>query len=335
MEDKNLVHCISNCLPDHSFECKKKMFLINFQRVREFFMRFLYLILFVAFMLPLSAQSGVFEGWYDEDTAKAEKPSGMPFHQTLFSEYRKLSDDRNKGFGDGRDAELFNHKALLASTRTAVQHDSVDDRVLSDAQRGIFAQAVDRLHELFDRGGRELAPTETAVAQVSFDCWIEATEANREKDATACKNKFMAALEAGLAKATREIGQVKIATAPAAPDPVEKAPQEYYRVPFEFDSTVMTPEGERILAKAIADVKNLTTLKIALRAHADRSGSDAYNMALSKRRAEAILNRMAAAGIAQDRLRIVEAVGETRSLVPTADGVKSQDNRVVEIDLRQ
>jgi OOP family OmpA-OmpF porin len=297
-------------------------------------MRLLSLALLAALLAPFTASAGVFDGWYDEDTAKSEKAAGMVFHQTLFTEYRKLSDDRNKGMGDGVDAELFNHKALLASTRTAVQHDSVDDRKLNDGERKEFAAAVDQLHTLYDRGGRELAPTETGVAQVSFDCWIEATEAKRTKDAVACKNKFMAALEAGLAKADRELGQVKIA-APAAPAPVEKAPQEYYRVPFEFDSTVMTSEGERVLAKAIADVKNLTTLKIALRAHADRSGADSYNMKLSKRRAEAVLNRLAGAGIAQNRLRIVEAVGESRSLVPTADGVKSQDNRIVELDLRQ
>ncbi len=281
-----------------------------------------------------SVHAGSFS-WYDTSSSHSAAPAGMPFHQVLFSEYRKLSDDRNHAMGDGRDAELFNHKALLASTRSAVQNDSVDDRKLSDAQRTEFAMAVDRLHSLFDRGGRDLAPTETAVAQVSFDCWIEATEGKREKDAASCKNKFLQALAAGEAKANRELGQVRIAEEPApAPAPV-RPPQDYYRIPFEFDSTTMTAEGERVLLQAIKDVQAIPQLKIALRAHADRSGPDGYNLKLSKRRAEAVLNRMASAGIAEDRLRIVEAVGESRTLVQTPDGAKSEANRVVEIDLRQ
>lgn len=285
-----------------------------------------------------SAIAGPFDGLYDEDTSFSQKPSGLPFHQTLFTEYQKLSSDRNAAWFDGVDAELFNHKALLASTRTAIQQDSVHDRKLSDEERKVFIAATQRLSNVFDRGGRERAPVETAVAQVSFDCWIEATEGKREGDAKACKDKFERAVAAAEAKSPYRLGEVKIAAPAPAPAPapiVPRPPQEYYTVPFEFDKTTMTPEGERILAQAIRDVKDIEQLKISLRAHADRSGPDDYNLKLSRRRAEAVLNRMAAAGISQDRLRIVEAVGESRSLIPTPDGVKEQANRVVEIDLRQ
>jgi OOP family OmpA-OmpF porin len=221
-----------------------------------------------------------------------------------------------------------------------VQHESVSDRKLKENERPQFVAGVDRLHSVYDRGGRDLAPVETAVAQVSFDCWIEATEGKRDGDAKACKDKFEKALDAAEAKADRKLGEVKIAAAPEptpapAPAPAPLPPQEYYRVPFEFDKTVITPEGEAVLAQAIRDVKDLTQLKIALRAHADRSGANDYNLKLSKRRAEVILNRLSAAGIAESRLRIVEAVGESRSLIPTPDGVKEQGNRVVELDLRQ
>src|SRR5690606_33554615 len=212
------------------------------------------------------------------------------------------------------------------------------DRDLKEGERPQFVAGIDRLRAVYDRGGRDLAPVETAVAQVSFDCWIEATEGERPNDAKACKEKFEKALAAAEAKANRELGQVKIAApepTPVTPPPAPLPPQEYYRVPFEFDKTTITPEGEAVLAQAIKDVKDLTQLKIALRAHADRSGPNDYNLKLSKRRAEAVLNRMAAAGISQDRLRIVEAVGENRSLIPTPDGVREQGNRVVEIDLRQ
>ncbi len=284
---------------------------------------------------PSLSVAGPFDGWYDEDTSFNERPAGMQFHQTLFNEYQKLSTDRESAMGDSADAELFNHKALLASTRTAVQNDSVDDRKLNDSDRLMFAKAVDRLHRICDKGGRDLAPVETATAQVSYDCWIEATEGERPQDAADCKKKFDDAAAAAEQKANRELGQVQIAAPKPAPVPVEVPPQEYYMVGFEFDKSQFTAEGEQTLQKAISDVKNLTTLKIALRAHADTSGPSDYNMKLSRRRAEAVLNRMAAAGISQDRLRIVEAVGETRSLIKTGDNVKEPSNRVVEIDMRQ
>jgi OOP family OmpA-OmpF porin len=290
-------------------------------------------------ILSLSpAIAGPFNGLYDEDTSFDTKPAGMQFHQTLFTEYQKLSSDRDSAWFDGIDAELWNHKALLASTRSAVQVDSVLDRNLSSDEQVVFKDAANRLYTVFEHGGRELAPVESATAQVSYDCWIEATAEDRKDDAKSCKDKFEQNLAAADAKSPYRLGQVRVpepAPAPPPPPPVEIPPHEYYDVPFVFDKAVMTPEGEQILAQAIKDVKDLTTLKIALRAHADRSGPDDFNLKLSRRRAEAILNRMSAAGISQDRLRIVEAVGESRPLIPTKDGVKEARNRIVEIDLRQ
>ncbi len=293
----------------------------------------------LAVFAPMTVSAGPLDGVYDEDTSFSKKPAGLPFHQTLFTEYQKLSSDRDHAWFDRTDAELFNHKALLASTRTAVQNDSVLDRALTNEQQGVFKAASNRLYSLFEHGGRELAPVESATAQVSYDCWIEATEDARRNDAENCKKKFEDNIAAAEAKSPYRLGQVQLPPAPQPapppPPPVQIPPHEYYNVPFVFDKAVMTPEGEQILAQAIRDVKDLDQLKIALRAHADRSGPNDYNLKLSRRRAEAVLNRMSAAGIPQERLRIVEAVGESRSLVPTADGVKEASNRVVEIDLRQ
>ena len=169
------------------------------------------------------AVAGPFDGVYDEDTSFNEKPAGLPFHQTLFTEYQKLSTDRNHAWFDGIDAELFNHKALLASTRTAVQRDSVLDRALSTQQQLMFKGAADRLDIVFERGARELAPIESATAQVSFDCWIEATEGDRKDDAAACKKKFEENLAAAEAKSPYRLGQVKID--PPAPPPPRQSPQ--------------------------------------------------------------------------------------------------------------
>lgn len=290
--------------------------------------------------IPVIAAAGPFDGWYDEDTAKSQQPAGQVFHQTLFTEYKKLSASRDNFFGtDGLDAELFNHKAYLASTRTNVNIDSPEDRAINNDEKRVFRAAGERLSNVFDRGGRELAAVETAVAQVAYDCWIEATERNSKKDADDCKARFEQAIAAAEAKANYQMGIVEIPAAPEpapAPAPVPSKPfKDYYRVRFDFDKTTIISGDETILAQAIHDAQVHSDLKISIRAHADRSGSDDYNMKLSRRRAESVLARLAAAGIDQNRLYIVEAVGESKPLQPTADGVKNLENRVVEIDLRQ
>ena len=322
----------------------KGIILITLLRGKSIYMkmsslrRALYSTALISLMLPSFAAAGPFDGIYDEDTAKTASPAGMAFHQNLFVEYRHLSDARNNAFGDGIDAELFNHKALFASTRTAIQEDAVDDRRLNPDEQKTFLAAQVRLHNVFDAGGRELAPVDTAVGQVSYDCWIEATERHNGRDAQVCKNRFEEAMAAAESKANRKLGQVEIPAAPEpAPPPVvhSKPFKDYYRIGFHFDKTTMIPQGEAVMQQAIRDAQAHPDLKISLRAHADRSGSDDYNVNLSQRRAEAVLSRMAAAGISRDRLLIVQAVGESRPLVPTPDGVKEQANRVVEIDLRQ
>lgn len=289
------------------------------------------------------ANAGPFGGIHDTDSGFGITPSGVLFTQTLYDGYKTLSDDRNTGFDNG-DAELFNHKAEAAGKRSPVDTDLVMDRDLKDGEKTPFFIGLDRLYAVYDKGGRELAPVETGTAVVAFDCWIEATEGGRDEDAKVCRDKFEQAIAAAEAKAGYEIAVIEVAppTIPQkepevaqAPAPAVVPPKEYYLVFFEFDKTIFTPEGESNLQQAIKDVKDIQSLNISLRAHADRSGSNDYNIDLSRRRAEAVLDRLAQAGISDSRLHIVEAVGENQPLIPTPDGVRNQQNRVVEIDLRQ
>lgn len=293
----------------------------------------------VAVIFAVAAQAAPLDGYFDEDSARPEKPAGILFTQVLKREYSLLSRSLDSTFGSNiRDAELFNHKALLASRRSETYNDSPLDRALSSGDRQVFVAANERLHNVFDKGGRELAATETAVAQVAYDCWIEATEDAHTQAASSCKAKFEQSIAAAEAKSNYVLADTPMpAPAPKveAPAPKTVPAKEYYILPFEFDSTMLTPTGEQQLQAALADIKSIAGLKVSLRAHADRSGADSYNAKLSQRRAEAVLNRLAGAGVAREQLNIVEAVGESRPMVATADGQKSQENRVVEIDLRQ
>jgi outer membrane protein OmpA-like peptidoglycan-associated protein len=63
---------------------------------------------------------------------------------------------------------------------------------------------------------------------------------------------------------------------------------------------------------------------------ADLSGTDAYNLALSKRRADTVRSALVAGGVSADRIE-EQWVGMREPPVPTAAGVREPRNRVVEV----
>tara|TARA_Y100001934_G_C12365771_1_gene783379 strand:+ start:1799 stop:2866 length:1068 start_codon:yes stop_codon:yes gene_type:complete len=307
-----------------------------------------------ALSTPANAE-GPFEGIYDYRSSFDMEPAGTVFSRTLYDGYSSLSLDL-RGIGNSDDTELFNHKALLAGKGSPVQPDAIADRELFPDERVMFQEARFRLFDAYHAGAREFAPGLSATAQVSFDCWIEAVEDQVPSRADLCRDKFYEALSQAEAVSTKQIVSITIspplrainippepAPAPVVmpePEPeIEVIPQavldQYLTVPFEFDKTTFAAGGEDNLRKALNALNEYQSLDVHLIAHADRSGSAEYNQALSKRRADAVLTRLMQAGIDENRIKIVEAVGESQPLVPTEDGVRLQENRVVELDLRQ
>ncbi|HEY4544897.1 MAG TPA: OmpA family protein, partial [Pedomonas sp.] len=92
----------------------------------------------------------------------------------------------------------------------------------------------------------------------------------------------------------------------------------------------LTPEATNVLQQAVEKFRQGGNPSIVVEGHADRSGTDQYNEGLSKRRAEAVRNYLQRQGIASGNIS-VEAFGESRPLVNTADGVREPQNRRVEI----
>lgn len=97
---------------------------------------------------------------------------------------------------------------------------------------------------------------------------------------------------------------------------------------FDFDSSVLSSDAKRII-KASFDAGGANA-QYDVTGHADRAGSDAYNNALSKRRAVAVKRELMSLGVRSGNI-IVRAKGESEPLVPTADGVREPQNRRVEI----
>ena len=113
------------------------------------------------------------------------------------------------------------------------------------------------------------------------------------------------------------------------PTPAPNLPRNYI-VFFDWDKANITPEAEAIIRTAAANAAPMSVVRLDLTGHADRSGTDAYNLKLSKRRADAVKAMFVNLGFKEGEISVV-AKGETDPLVPTDDGVREPQNRRVEI----
>jgi outer membrane protein OmpA-like peptidoglycan-associated protein len=119
------------------------------------------------------------------------------------------------------------------------------------------------------------------------------------------------------------------APAPAAAPAVART----YLVFFDFDRADLTDRARQIISEAAQNSRRVSSTRIEVAGHADRAGSVQYNQRLSQRRADAVAAELVSQGVSRNDISI-SAYGETRPLVPTADGVREPQNRRVEIVLR-
>jgi len=101
---------------------------------------------------------------------------------------------------------------------------------------------------------------------------------------------------------------------------------------FDFDKSVLKPEGRKALDELAAKVAAISLDVIIALGHTDSIGTDAYNQALSMRRANAVKAYLVGKGIPANRVT-AEGKGEKQ---PVADN-KTRDgrarNRRVEVEV--
>ena len=110
---------------------------------------------------------------------------------------------------------------------------------------------------------------------------------------------------------------------------VKEVPRSYI-VFFDWDRSLITDDALAILKSAASNAVDGQVVRIEVTGHADRSGTDTYNMGLSERRARAVMAELRALGIS-DREINVDWKGERDPLVATGDGIREPQNRRVEI----
>lgn len=104
-------------------------------------------------------------------------------------------------------------------------------------------------------------------------------------------------------------------------------------VHFEFDSAQLTSQAKSILNQASGAV-NAAPGNVSVEGHTDSTGSDDYNLGLSQRRAQSVVDYLVSQGVSRSKLS-AKGYGESRPATTNATREGRAQNRRVEIKNQQ
>jgi outer membrane protein OmpA-like peptidoglycan-associated protein len=123
------------------------------------------------------------------------------------------------------------------------------------------------------------------------------------------------------------------ASPPLSATPGEIEPGTFV-VFFDTNRATLTPADVQVVAQAAEAYRQTGTAQVVVTGHTDTTGSAAYNLELSERRATMVADELIRQGVPATDITTVGR-GEEDLLVPTADGVSEPRNRRVEIVVPQ
>ncbi|MHB8742391.1 MAG: OmpA family protein [Sulfuricaulis sp.] len=127
--------------------------------------------------------------------------------------------------------------------------------------------------------------------------------------------------------------ETSIATA-STPVPVTvKVPMDANAL-FDFDKSVIKPQGKEALVDVVRklDLAGADLVLIVSTGNTDSIGSNAYNMGLSERRADAVRSFLIAKGVNSERIKAV-GLGKSKPIASNATAEGRAENRHVEIEV--
>ena len=102
---------------------------------------------------------------------------------------------------------------------------------------------------------------------------------------------------------------------------------------FQFDSAALTSNAKSILDRSLDAIKSSSSSNLSVEGHTDSTGSDSYNLDLSQRRAESVVNYLTSKGVSASRLN-AKGFGESNPTASNDTSASRALNRRVEIYAR-
>jgi OOP family OmpA-OmpF porin len=128
----------------------------------------------------------------------------------------------------------------------------------------------------------------------------------------------------------------RAAAKPAAPKPAPKPVAQKVTlaadVLFDFDKSVIKPDGKNKLDDLSQKVRAINLEVVIAIGHADSIGTDAYNQKLSVRRAESVKAYLVSKGVEPNRI-YTEGKGEKQPVASNKTKDGRAKNRRVEIEV--
>jgi len=124
------------------------------------------------------------------------------------------------------------------------------------------------------------------------------------------------------------------AAAPVAAKPAAAAAKVTYAADafFDFDKSVLKPEGKAKMDDLVSKVKGVNLEVIIAVGHTDSTGTDGYNQKLSVARSEAVKAYLVSKGIEKNRV-YTEGKGEKQPVADNKTKEGQAKNRRVEIEV--
>jgi OmpA-OmpF porin, OOP family len=129
--------------------------------------------------------------------------------------------------------------------------------------------------------------------------------------------------------------------APAAPAPAARpAPASVRQAVviqadalFDFDKSVLRPDGRKSIDDALAKLRGVDLELVIATGHTDSRGTDAYNQALSERRAATVKEYLVSKGIPASKITTI-GKGESQPVATNKTDEGRQKNRRVDIEFK-
>lgn len=103
------------------------------------------------------------------------------------------------------------------------------------------------------------------------------------------------------------------------------------RVYFDYDSSVVTAQGQSTLEHQAQWLKQYPSVNVAIEGHCDERGTREYNIALGERRATAAKNYLVGLGVDASRISTISYGKERPAVVGHDDSSWSQNRRGVTV----